>query len=310
MEVRNGGGGGWSFCGRQFDAQEIALIQDVVGRFRSLSRMELANTVCELLEWQRANGGLKGRECWEFLQKLEANGMLHLPAKRLRRPLGSRTRVPVTPRGDPGAELIGMVGEFAPVVLEPVRVPAQRELFRELVGRHHYLGHAVPFGAHLRYLVYISAPARIVVGCVQFSSAAWRMAVRDQWIGWNEAQRRQHLVRVVTNSRFLILPWVRVKNLASTVLALSTRRVGADWHERYGVAPLLVETLVDGSRYSGACYRAANWLALGTTTGRGRMDRAHLRHGAAPKTVWVCPLVRDAAVRLRGGSHGRVRRHA
>ena len=206
MEVRNGGGAGASFCGREFDAQEIALIQDVVGRFRALSRMELAHTVCELLDWKRANGGLKGRECWEFLQQLEANGVLELPAKQRRRPLGSRTRVPLTPRGDPGPALEGMVGEFAPVMLERVRVPAQREFFRELVGRYHYLGHAVPFGAHLRYLVYVSTPLRRVVGCVQFSSAAWRIAGRDQWIGWGDSQRRRQLAHVVNNSRFLILP--------------------------------------------------------------------------------------------------------
>lgn len=309
MEMCNGGGGA-SFCGRAVTAQEIALIQDVVGRFRALSRTELAHTVCELLEWKRANGGLKGRECREFLEKLEAQGMLQLPAKQQRRPFGSPTRVPLTARGDPGPPLVGVVGEVAPVVLERVRVPAQRALFRELVGRYHYLGHAMPFGAHLRYLVYVAAPVRRVVGCVQFSSAAWRIAVRDQWIGWSEAQRQRQLACVVNNSRFLLLPWVQVKNLASTVLALSLRRVAVDWREQYGVEPLLVETLVDPARYRGACYRAANWRALGMTTGRGRMDRAHRRHGAAPKMVWVYPLVRDAAGRLRGGKHGRVRRGA
>jgi hypothetical protein len=207
--------------------------------------------------------------------------------------------------GDAQPALVGTVGEFAPVVLERVRVPEQRALFRELVGRYHYLGHAMPCGAHLRYLVYISTPVRRVVGCVQFSSAAWRIAVRDQWIGWSEAQRRLELARVVNNSRFLILPWVQVKNLASAVLALSTRRLVTEWHEQYGVEPLLVETLVEPARYAGTCYRAANWLALGMTVGRGRMDRTHQRHGAAPKTVWVYPLRSDARARLCGGGHGR-----
>jgi Druantia protein DruA len=269
--------------------------------------MELANTVCELLEWKRPNGGLKGRECWAFLDQLEADGRLQLPATQRRRPFGSRTRVPLTPRGDPAPALVGTVGEFAPVVLERVRVPDQRALFRELVGRYHYLGHAMPFGAHVRYLVYLATPVRRVVGCVQFSSAAWRIAVRDHWIGWSDAQRRRQLARVVNNSRFLILPWVRVKNLASRVLALSTRRLVAEWHEQYGVAPWLVETLVEPARYVGTCYRAANWLALGLTTGRGRMDRTHQRHGAAPKMVWVYPLVNNATEQLRGGGHGRSR---
>jgi hypothetical protein len=304
MTVGTGGGGGASFCGQRCTAQEITLIQDVVGRFPALSRMELAHTVCELLDWKRANGGLKGRECWEFLERLAADGRLQLPAKQRRRPVGSRTRVPVTPHGDPQPAVVGTVGEFAPVVLERVRVPEQRALFRELVGRYHYLGHAMPFGAHLRYLVYLSTPVRRVVGCVQFSSAAWRIAVRDHWIGWSDTQRRRQLARVVNNSRFLILPWVQVQNLASAVLALSTRRMVTEWHEQYGVEPVLVETLVEPARYAGTCYRAANWVALGMTAGRGRMDRTHQRHGAAPKTVWVYPLVRGAVGRLRGGRHG------
>jgi hypothetical protein len=191
------------------------------------------------------------------------------------------------------------VGEFGPVLLEAVSTAEQRLLFRELVGRHHYLGHAVPFGAQLRYLAYVSRPARLVVGCVQFWSPAWRMAARDRFIGWDDATRRRNLQRVVNNSRFLILPWVRIRNLASTVLSLATRRLGGNWSERYGVEPLLAETLVDPKRYTGHCYRAANWVVLGETAGRGRMDREHAREGAAPKLVFVYPLIRDAARRLR-----------
>jgi hypothetical protein len=207
--------------------------------------------------------------------------------------------VPLTPHGEPGVPLEGDVGRFAPIGLEPVREPPQRQLFRELVGRHHYLGHAVPFGAHLRYLVWASAPTRVVVGCLQFSSPAWRMAARDRWIGWDDAARRRNLQRVVNNSRFLILPWVRVRNLASTVLAQAAREVARAWPARYGVEPLLLETLVDHRRYPGGCYRAANWIELGITTGRGRMDREHRRHDAAPKAVLVYPLVPDAGRRLR-----------
>jgi len=135
---------------------------------------------------------------------------------------------------------------------------------------------------------------------LQFSSPSWRMAVRDRWIGWDEAKRRKNLQRVVNNSRFLILPWVRVKNLASVALSQATRRLRTDWFARYAVEPVLVETLVDTARYTGHCYRAANWMELGSTTGRGRMDREHARHGAAPKAVWVYPLLKDAVRRLRG----------
>lgn len=293
-------GGKLQFAGRAVGPDELALIREVVVGCTGLSRMELAHTVCELLGWTRPRGTLKGRECREFLEGLAARGLLHLPAKRPGRPVGSRTGVPVTARGDPEGPLTGTVGDLGPIDLEVVQTPAQHALFRELVGRYHYRGHAVPFGASLRYLVSATRPARRVVGCLQFSSPAWRLAVRDRWIGWDEAARRRNLQQVVTNSRFLLLPWVRVPNLASTVLARAVRRLGPDWRARYAVEPLLVETLVEQGR-AGTCYRAANWLALGATTGRGRQDRAHARHGAAPKTVLVYPLVRDAARRLREG---------
>ena len=287
------------YCGRDFTANELALMREVVESCSGLSRTELAQTVCELLGWKRLSGGLKAQECREFLEQLELAGALVLPERQQRRPFGSRTRVPVTPRGDRRPEMAGEVSDFAPIEMELVETADQRLLFRELVGRHHYLGHAVPFGAHLRYLGYASKPERVVVGGVQFSSPAWRMALRDAWIGWDDETRRRNLQRVVNNSRFLILPWVRVKNLASTMLSLTLRRVYADWPRHYGIEVLLAETLVDTARYSGHCYRAANWIHLGETTGRGRMDREHVRHGASIKALLVYPLVRNAVKRLR-----------
>lgn len=287
------------YSGRRFRRRELALIHEVVESCAGLSRKELAQTICELLGWKRPSGRLKAQECREFLERLEAAGILALPEKRRGRPEGSRTSVPVTARGEYGRDLVGDVSDFSPVEIEAVETPDQSLLFRELVGRHHYLGHKVPFGAQLRYLLYVCRPERSLVGCMQFSSAAWRMAVRDAWIGWDDATRERNLPRVVNNSRFLILPWVRVKNLASRVLSLAVRRLAAEWPVRYGVEVLLVETLVDTSRYRGECYRAANWIALGQTTGRGRMDREHLRHGASPKMVLIYPLVKDAARQLR-----------
>ena len=158
----------------------------------------------------------------------------------------------------------------------------------------------MPFGAQLRYLVYASTPTRTLVACLQCSSPAWRMASRDAWVGWDDAGRTRNLQLVVNNSRFLILPWVRVLNLASTILSRLAKRIRADWKAAYGVAPVLLETLVDPTRFAGGCYRAANWITLGQTTGRGRMDRHSRRLGAAPKRVLLYPLVKDAAARLRG----------
>jgi hypothetical protein len=291
----------YRFSGKRFTAEEVSLIREVVATCGGLSRMELANTISELLGWTRPGGGLKGLECLALLERLQTHHLLTLPQKQKTKPAGSATSIPHTPRGEPGAPLAGQVEAFAPVVLDQVQRVEERRLFRELIGRYHRLGYAVPFGGHLQYLVSVSKPAPTVVGCLQFSSAAWRMRARDAWIGWDDATRARQLQRVVNNSRFLLLPWVRIQNLASAALALALRRLPGDWQSRYGVAPLLVETLVDPAHYTGGCYRAANWLELGQTSGRGRDDRGHRRHGVSPKRVWVYPLGRDAAGRLRQG---------
>ena len=287
----------WS--GRTFKPKELALIREIVQDCAGLSRMELARTVCELLRWKRPNGSLKARECREYLEVLETRGELVLPDKRQGRAPGSVTRVPQTAAGEPGNPLVGSLRDIEPLQVELVREQDQRLLFRELVGRYHYLGHKVPFGAHLRYLVFASQPERAVVGCLQYSSPAWRMAARDRWVGWDDTTRAKNLQRVVNNSRFLLLPWVEVRNLASAVLARGLAQLAVDWTQHYGVEPWLVETLVDTSRYHGGCYRAANWVALGQTSGRGRMDRHHLRERETPRTILVYPLVRDAKQRLR-----------
>lgn len=291
----------WRFVGHEVSHAELRLVRDIVGRFGGLSREELGQTVCELLGWKRPTGRLKGRECREFLERLAAAGELTLPAKRPGRPAGSRTRIPVTPRGEAQPIRAGTVRDVAPIGVERVATAADQQLFRELVGRHHYLGYAVPFGAQLRYLVYVSRPRRQVVACVQCSSPAWRLASRDAWVGWDDATRQRHLPRVVNNSRFLILPWVQIRNLASTVLSRVARRLALDWRAAYGTTPLLLETLIDPRRFDGASYRAANWIVVGTTTGRGRGGgRRPRRPERAPKQVLLYPLVRHAAERLRG----------
>jgi len=292
----------YQFSGKVFTAQEISLIREVVATCRGLSRKELANTISELLGWTRPAGGLKEPECLILLGRLEGAGLLTLPQKQKTKPVGSVTSIPHTVRGEPGPPLMGGVEVFAPVLLERVQHLEQRRLFRELIGRYHYLDYAVPFGASIQYLISVSNPVPTVVGCLQFSSPAWRMRARDAWIGWSDATRARHLPHVVSNSRFLLLPWVRIQNLASAALALALRRLRRDWQSHYGVEPLLVETLVDPTHYRGGCYRAANWVELGETSGRGRDDRAHLRHGMSPKRLWVYPLTRDAVERLRGGN--------
>ena len=298
--VNPGDSNGFHSGGRVFAAAEIALIREVVTTCGGLSRKELANTISELVGWRRANGSLKEPESLLLLGRLEAQGLLRLPAKQRTRPVGSVTSIPHTEAGEPGVPLRGRVETFAPVCVERVADSVARQRFRELVGRYHTLGYKVPFGAHLQYLIWITQPVPTGVGCLQFSSAAWRIAVRDHWIGWGDARRARHLPQVVNNSRFLLLPWVHIQNLASATLARVLRCLPEDWQAQYGVTPLLVETFVDAAQYSGACYRAANWVELGETSGRGRDDRQHRRHGAQPKRVLVYPLRRDARAQLRG----------
>ena len=291
------------FCGQPLDDAQLALIVELARRYGRLSRHELSATVCELLDWRRPKGQLKLIECRALLEKLQDNGHICLPELKAGRPKGAATstRMALDPEPSP---IDVPLEALRPVRLERVETCAQRDQWRSLVARHHYLGHRVPFGAHLRYL--IKAVQENVLGCLQFSSPAWRMSARDRWIGWDDATRAARLQHIVSNSRFLVLPHVRVKNLASHVLALALRRVTTDWMAAYGVQPLLAETLVDPARFTGRsagnaghCYRAAHWIDVGLTTGRGRMDRHHERHGVSPKCVFLYPLVADAREKLQ-----------
>lgn len=290
---------GHKLSGREFSAAEVDLVREVINTCAGISRHELAHTVCELLNWKRPNGRLKWAEGLQLLEKLENQGILSLPAKRSSNKMRTRKRVPPLEKVALPIQLTGSVEQFTPIDVELVQSQAQRRLFRELVSQYHYLGFAMPFGARLQYLCYVNRPSRQVIGCFQFSSPAWRMKVRDQWIGWEDATRGRHLQHIVNNSRFLVL--ARICNLSSTLLSSVLKRLAGDWTEHYGVEPYLVETLVDSQRFYGGCYRAANFTVLGQTSGRGRMDRNHQRHGAQVKTVMVYPLIKDARQKLIDG---------
>lgn len=292
------GSDGLAVSGRCFSASEVETIVALVRQCGHTSRYGLACNVCELLEWRRSSGALKVRECRDLLEELERRGQIELPQKRVGRPTGARTQVPLSLWGTPRPALEGTLKQYGPIELRCVQSRSDHALWRELVGRYHYLGCVTSFGAKLRYLAV--ARGETVVGCVQYSSAAWRLRPRDQWIGWSEAQRLGGLCRVVQQSRFLILPWVRVRYLASHLLSVSVRGLADHWEQRYAVRPVLVETMVDSQRFSGTCYRAANWIDVGESSGRGRRDRYHQRHGVAPKRIFLYPLTAQAAERLRG----------
>ena len=286
--------------GRCFSPDEIGLIRQTVRTFSNLSLKELSNTICELLEWKRPNGKLKHEECRAFLERLQSDGVLVLPKLRNTAAPGPR-KVFVADCGNPSAPITGSAGQFAPLSLRLVQASdkALHSTFKQLIERWHYLKYRIPFGAHLNYLVESPKLPGQFLACLQFSSPAWTMAPRDAWIGWNAEERKKNLQFIVSNNRFLIPPHVSVRGLASMILSLAARHLPDDWERFYGYRPLLIETLVERARFRGTCYKAANWIHLGCTQGRGRMDREHAAHGKSIKDIYVYPLCRQAPASLR-----------
>lgn len=292
--------GGLRFCGRELSPDQLTLIRELVHDFPRLNQTELARTICELLDWRRPNGGLKSRECFQFLDQSQQRGWLALPQHRPSKPIGPRV-VACDASSDPQPARTGSLSEYRPLQLQRIETAADRRLFQQYIHRYHYLGYRVPYGAQVRY--FVRSPAHsCLLACLLFTSAAWKMAPRDRYIGWSARTRPTRLSLVVNNSRFLILPWIRVPYLASHILSLAARQLPSDWLALYGARPVLLETLVDAARYPGTCYRAANWIHVGITQGRGRMDRRGQALGRSPKQIFLYPLDRRWREQLCDGS--------
>jgi uncharacterized protein DUF4338 len=200
------------FCGRTFCGQELGLMREIARDYAGLAVTEMARTVCELLEWKRANGRLKDQECRQLLEYLRDQGWLRLPAVRNSGPRGPR-QIRLGEASAPQARVEGSAGEFEPLELQLVERRQESQLWTELIERHHYLRYRVPVGANLRYLVRSPRSGERVLACLLWSSSAWKMAARDQSIGWNAEQRAHNLQLIVNNSRFLVLPWVHIQGL-------------------------------------------------------------------------------------------------
>jgi hypothetical protein len=276
-------------CGREISAEEISQIQETVGLCRGLSRKELAQTIAEHLQWYRASGTNKEDACIKLLQKLELKGVLQLPAKRRRSKTGVESANRISAKTDPQPAIVCPLKQLGAVALEVVKDKDCGKLWQQYVARYHYLGYKKPFGYTLRYFI---KSDRGRLGCILYSGAAKCMGARERWIGWTDNQRLRNLPWVINNSRYLIFPWVKVRNLASHVLGQISRQIRGHWQEIWGYAPVLMETFVDPQHYQGSCYQAANWQYIGMTTGQG-LVRAGKRYQTSAKKIFLKPLVKN-----------------
>lgn len=284
---------------RRITPEELEAARQTVRLCSGLSRTELARTICEHWGWVTASGAHKVTACLKVLEELEDQGLLRLPGKRpmTRWNTDQACGAVLTERTNPGAPLVGKLLEVGSVGLEVIQSRDPGQLWNEYVERYHYLGYRQPFGCSVRYFIVSQAG---LLGCLLMAGAAKALAARDQWIGWDRQCREQNLPWVINNTRLLIFPWVQIPHLGSHVLGQLARRVRQDWQERWGYGPLLMETFVDPEKFRGTCYRAAGWIELGRTTGRG-LARAGQVYQSTPKLLYVKALAGDFRERLCGG---------
>ena len=275
---------------RAIGPAELAFIRATIAAHAARGRTRIAQILCEAWDWRQPNGALKAYACRDLLLRLEERGYVRLPP-RLRAPDGPCQQDVLGPLPAPGAPLTQ--ADLNTLVVRPLQ-PGERRLWKGLLARFHYLGYRPGVGEQLGYLAFLEGQ---VVACLAWGAAAYRSRPREQYLGWDAATKRQRLHLVAQNTRFLILPWVRVPHLASKLLGATLRRLSADWQARSGHPLLLAETFVDPARFRGTCYRAANWVYLGTTQGRGKRGNRYVAHGV-PKAVYVYSLHPRARERL------------
>lgn len=283
------------YCGRPFTPSDIDLIRTLLAASPPLNRARLSREVCERLNWRRADGRLKDMSGRVALLRMQADGLITLPPPRNAKPVAYQAhpdieRAVLEPATAPTVDL-------AELTVDLVGTKRASLLWNAYIKHHHYLGHQLMPGAQLRYFV---RAADQVIALLSFGASAWKTKPRDEFIGWTHEQRPHNLHLIVNNARFLILPWIKCRNLASRTLALISRRLADDWHTRYAYRPVLLETFVEKPRFTGTCYKAANWQYLGDTQGRGKLDRLH-RNAEPIKSIWVYPLVSDFRRQLCSG---------
>jgi hypothetical protein len=280
-----------TFCGRRFTRKQIENIQTTVNTFSNLSRCELALTICEHLNWVTPSGANKINTCLNALEAMETLGLFTLPTKMTQKKKKQK-QIAWTDKSNEVPLIDCNLDELMPLSLQMVIDQEQVTQWNEYVDRYHYLSYRRPIGTHLRYFILDRQGRKL--GCLLFSFATWTLSCRDSWIGWTNEQREKHLNLVINNNRFLIFPWVNVKNLASKALSLAVRHVADDWETHYGYRPVLVETFVDSTQYTGTAYRAANWSPIGKTRGSASENNSE---SPDQKDVYIYLLQPEVEVR-------------
>lgn len=278
------------YRGRGFGKDEIDEVRNIIAEYPDKSRWFLSHEICRRWNWRQPNGTLKDMVCRGLLLHLARLGHIELPAVRWETPYRlAHSKRPDNVEVD-STPIESGLSILQPVELRQVSRTPQQKLYNSLIQQYHYLGYTRPVGEHLEYLAFCGGR---VIACVGWCSAPRHIGCRDRYIGWNRQQREGGLQYVITNTRFLILPWVRVPHLASHLLGVTARRISSDWQKAYNHEVLLLETFVDPERgFKGTCYKAANWQHLGMTTGRGKADNTK-KANRSLKYVFGYPLRKD-----------------
>jgi hypothetical protein len=280
---------------RTITGTDIVQIQATVDALWNQGRKHISKVLCRQWNWFQPNGRLKDMACRELLLTLSRKGLITLPPRLSSANNEKRNRtIPVVNIDQsPLQEKLAALGF---VDLKPVRNTKLEPLYNSLINQHHYLGYRQIVGNHLKYIAFI---ADRPVACLGWGSAAWKLKSRDDFVGWSPKTRRDNLYFVANNTRFLILPWVSVKCLASKLLALNARRICADWLNIYNYPLYLLETFIERDRFKATCYKAANWILIGQTKGTAKKGHLHVKHGNI-KDVYLYPLRKDFRKKLIG----------
>jgi hypothetical protein len=281
------------YRGREIHPDQVEFIRQLIVSSPKASRRSLSLQICQAWGWTQPNAAPCDALCRGLLLQLHRAGYLQLPAARWANKQPRRHAVIASVQLEP-SPLVAPLSQIGPLEIYQVRRTPQEALVKSLVAQHHYLGYVHPVGEHLKYLITAGDQP---IACLCWSSAPRHLGPRDRYIGWSKEARKANIRFVAYQSRFLILPWVKVPHLASHILGAISRRLSADWQKLYAHPIYFTETFVDAPRYPGTCYRAANWTYLGITTGRGKADTSH-KPNRSLKQVLGYPLVKNFRQRL------------